>query len=281
MMLVACRFDDDRLVPSRSAVLDLYWRVLAPMDLDHSVYIQVFDAAGQVIAREDTYPGGGAYATSRLQPGDELHDRYVLAVSPDARPGVGHLDVGLYDFPGLERLPAYDGAHRLMPSPNVAPLRVFVPGPAPAPAPVAASYSFGDGIALEGYELDTSDARPGGAIAGALYWRSHGRPSAPPVAQLDSPPQGGAYPTSLWRPGDAVYHPFRIQLASDVPSGEYTLLVGLYDPETDRRLAIDPGPAGRLAAAARRLVGGVAEPWTEAALAPITVKNAQPSAQAR
>ena len=291
LTLVAVRLSESRIVPGRTVAVDLYWRVAAPMDRNYSIYVHLYDGAGRVVAQQDTYPGGGAYATSQLLPGDELHDRYLLRVAPDARAGAGHLDVGLYEYPQtMARLPAYDGAHRLLPSPNVASFQVFAPDPASAPAQSSTAYAFGDTIELTGYRLDVADARPGGAVAGGLYWRARGQPDrdytvfvhlahpgVPPVAQFDAPPQGGAYPTSLWRPGDAVYHPFRMALANDVPPGEYALLAGLYDPTTGRRLEMAPGPLGRVVETLRRLAGRAVAPETAAQVASVVVRSGEPA----
>ena len=60
------------------------------------------------------------------------------------------------------------------------------------------------------------------------------------VAQSDGPPQGGAYPTSIWSAGEQVADTRALALPGDLPPGEYTLFVGLYDPASGARLpAID------------------------------------------
>ena len=269
IMLIACQLSEPVIVPGRPVTLDLYWRVLAPMDRNYSVYVHLYDGAGQVVAQWNTYPGGGAYATSLLSPGDELRDRYVLEVGADAKPGLGHLDVGLYEYPRtMERLQAYDGAHRLLPSPTIAWMQVRAPEPAPSPAQFAASHTFGDSIELAGYRFDLLDARPGGRVSGGLYWKARRRPDrdytvfvhvakpgSPPIAQSDEQPQGGGYPTSLWWPGDEVYHRFSIALGGDAQPGEYALLVGLYDQPTGRRLEVSPTALRRMVGQLWRLVG--------------------------
>jgi hypothetical protein len=52
------------------------------------------------------------------------------------------------------------------------------------------------------------------------------------VAQADRQPRAGAYPTSLWAPGEFVTDDFTFAL----PSGNYSLSVGLYEAETGQRL---------------------------------------------
>ena len=52
----------------------------------------------------------------------------------------------------------------------------------------------------------------------------------------DGPPLGGAFPTSVWNPGDWVPDEHDIPLPPDLPSGVYTVQVGWYDPTTGARL---------------------------------------------
>lgn len=119
-----------------------------------------------------------------------------------------------------------------------------------------ADVNFGEEIALLGYDL----RREGNALRLTLHWQAQARPAADRTvfvhlfdpateriaAQLDSPPRGGAYPTSQWAPGEVVSDEIALSLAG-VPAGSYRLAVGLYGP----------GDAPRLPA---RLPGGTSLP---------------------
>ncbi len=54
--------------------------------------------------------------------------------------------------------------------------------------------------------------------------------------QNDSPPQNGTYPTNLWQNGEFVTEAVNIPLENPLPAGEYSLLVGLYNPADGARL---------------------------------------------
>jgi hypothetical protein len=54
------------------------------------------------------------------------------------------------------------------------------------------------------------------------------------VAQADQQPRNGAYPTSLWTPGEFVVDTYTFNL----PAGTYSAEIGLYAPETGERLAV-------------------------------------------
>ena len=75
-----------------------------------------------------------------------------------------------------------------------------------------------------------------------LHWRNATNEN---VAQQDSPPANGRYPTSLWDTGEIIVDELVLPLA-DVPAGEYTPVVGLYDFATGVRLAVGDDPVGEL-----------------------------------
>jgi hypothetical protein len=58
------------------------------------------------------------------------------------------------------------------------------------------------------------------------------------VGQIDAWPLQGTYPTSQWQPGEIVEDPYEIQLAGDLPPGNYRLQGGLYLLATLRRLPL-------------------------------------------
>jgi hypothetical protein len=87
-----------------------------------------------------------------------------------------------------------------------------------------------------------------------LFWRTETVPAADYtvfvhllnkqgdlVAQFDSPPAGGAYPTSLWDPGEIIVDE---RLLTNLPPGQFTLQVGLYHPVTGERLPVAGEPNG-------------------------------------
>jgi hypothetical protein len=65
------------------------------------------------------------------------------------------------------------------------------------------------------------------------------------MAQKDQPPAGGQYPTSLWDTGEIIVDEIQLPV-SDVSSGRYTPVVGLYDFSTGQRLPVPGNPANEL-----------------------------------
>ncbi len=105
-----------------------------------------------------------------------------------------------------------------------------------------AAVQFGDAILLNGYTLQSTQLAPGDVIQVTLFWET-----AVPldtrykiflhlldddgqlVAQQDSEPGGGLGLTTTWQPGEEIVDNHGLLLPHDLPSGNYTLVMGLYD----------------------------------------------------
>lgn len=111
---------------------------------------------------------------------------------------------------------------------------------------------FGAQIALEGIELTRDEIRRGEAFAVIVYWRALTRiekdytifahlvdARGEIVGGTDAPPRQGDLPTSRWRVNDVIPDGIIIHIDSNIPSGEYRLLIGLYELATMQRLPLD------------------------------------------
>jgi 4-amino-4-deoxy-L-arabinose transferase-like glycosyltransferase len=59
------------------------------------------------------------------------------------------------------------------------------------------------------------------------------------VAGVDVPPSGvGGMPTGAWLPGQQVAVPLPLSLPPDLPTGEYEVILGLYDADSGERLPV-------------------------------------------
>ena len=124
-------------------------------------------------------------------------------------------------------------------------------------SPDRASGAIFDGrIALPGYDLSEDSLQPGDELDVTLYWQARQAtddpatvfvhlvpphaPSAtpPPISQVDSQPCADAAPTTTWQPGDSLRETYRIPIPDEAPPGDYEIVVGLYDSETQQRLPV-------------------------------------------
>jgi hypothetical protein len=102
---------------------------------------------------------------------------------------------------------------------------------------------FGSEITLAAYDLQADDQ-----LIATLYWQSQSRPDIPytvfvhvvdeagniPIQQ-DVMPQNGRLPTTCWQPQEIITDIHELDITS-LETGQYHVVVGLYDQETATRL---------------------------------------------
>jgi hypothetical protein len=121
--------------------------------------------------------------------------------------------------------------------------------------PVGAN--LGGQFVLNAYELPRLQYRAGELISLTFFWQAVSAPTddyslfiyltTPQggiVSQIETPPLGGARPTSQWPVGEILVDPYQLPIPPTTIPGDYQLRVGFFDPDTKVRLTIfEPGRA--------------------------------------
>lgn len=251
--LLAAELPTGPLAPGETARVTLYWQAPAPVERDYSVYLHLVGADQRIVAQRDRYPLQGLLPTSRWQAGAIYRDGWAAPLPATLHtPERLRLVVGLYE--------ASSGAR---PGEPVALGVVDAPARAVAGVPNPLDVRLSGGIALVGYAVDRTAARPGEGIALTLYWRADGTGAGRVrsrrddtrrenlsvfcqvlaaggriAAQHDGWPQEGARPTSTWQRGELIVDRHVLTVHDDAPAGVWPLLVGLYDGEGRRRTVL-------------------------------------------
>jgi hypothetical protein len=100
-----------QLAPGDSLKVTLYWQAEVEMDTDYTVFVQLLDSAGRVVAQVDLPPLAGAAPTTTWLPGEILTDPYTLTLPAGLPPGDYRLITGLYHAATGERLPLASGGN--------------------------------------------------------------------------------------------------------------------------------------------------------------------------
>jgi mannosyltransferase len=130
-----------------------------------------------------------------------------------------------------------------------------VPMAAATEMETAVSIPFGEHIILEGYTLRVDGLRAGDIVQVTLFWQTavplNTRykvflhlidESGHPIAQRDSEPGGGLALTTSWEPGKSVVDNHGVLLPFELPEGQLSLVLGLYDiADPTNRLLINTG----------------------------------------
>jgi mannosyltransferase len=100
--------DNDLLRPGDVLYLSLYWQTGESLALNYKVFVHLVDPTGWIQGQRDNPPVGGTFPTTEWQSDEVIVDRYEVAVSSNAPPGIYRLAVGMYDEVTLDRLPVRD-----------------------------------------------------------------------------------------------------------------------------------------------------------------------------
>jgi hypothetical protein len=220
----------------------LFWRAQQPIDKQYRPVVKLVDLnVSQAWAvSEPFFPGGG-------QTVGYPQDRFASEIDPlklfdTAPPYVGKIMVQMVDSATGDPLRLADGSDHLLLDPLI---RINGSG---VPLPDTLQANFGGSIALQCATV----TREGDAYAVTLGWKVLAAPGQDYVAfihglsadgqmvtQIDAPPLGGNYPTSLWLPGQNLTSRARLPYDASVTR----VAVGLYTRETGARLPAMQGGA--------------------------------------
>lgn len=248
--LLGYELEPERVNPGEILWVTLYWRAKLPMSKNYTVGIHLLDGNFRDWGQFDTFPGRGNYATSLWKPGEIIRDTYPVRLSSAAEaPAMGQIAVGVQLYPDGVSLPVTDAEGR-----NVTPIfgRFKIAANSPAPIspipPVPIRFQLAQHLALIGIEVPQVVTHPGDTVQVRLTWWVlanldkdytafvHAADGGTVRFQTDRPPIEGAYPTSLWDPGEQITDVISLTIPIDTPAGTYRLTTGLYDPETEVRI---------------------------------------------
>ena len=95
--LLGYRATDVHIRPGDSIHLSLFWRALAEITLDYTVFVHLVDSQGRIVSQRDSQPVGGFHPTSRWERDEIVRDPHDLTIPLQAPAGPYRLQVGMYD----------------------------------------------------------------------------------------------------------------------------------------------------------------------------------------
>jgi hypothetical protein len=257
IFLISYQVEPASLKPGQTVTLFLNWQAQQPLDSDYYLFIHLFDVGQRQRWGQVNMPLSGILFNAHRWPAGltvpDLHSFTLPANAPD---GPYRFEVGLYYDASEQRLPvtlnpAASADDKLI----LGKFHVWRQPP-PPPQHLLADIRFGDNIRLSGVDLPAPTLHVGHTLTYTLHWQAmaaipknytvftHLLDAAGNLAaQQDSPPWQGRYPTSWWDPGEIILDPYTLPLPPNLAPGLYTLRVGLYEPETGRRLPLKNGGA--------------------------------------
>jgi len=230
------------LDPGELVPITLYWRAVQPIDEDFSVATKLFARNEQLLAENNSYPDGGR-APTRNWPVDQIiTDRTTLVLSGEVNPPtLAHVEIDLFRLDDeLSLLPAMIDGQVVRP---MRPFSLVVREAADRSTPPHDLFRFRpltEQITVRDGMLEADIIWEVGQPLDADYQAFFHLSSAldqPPLVAADFSPLGGDFPTSYWLPGDQLSDQAILQLPDQAITGDYLLLLGLYDLTTGQRVS--------------------------------------------
>jgi hypothetical protein len=116
MRLVGYSLENTSLTPGASLRLNLYWHRLRQMETDYSIFVHLIGETSEILTQHDSYPVQGAYPTTAWLRDDEvISDVHELSIPESVTSQSCRLQVGVYYWVDLSRLPVVDSHTGLLP----------------------------------------------------------------------------------------------------------------------------------------------------------------------
>jgi hypothetical protein len=254
LRLAAYRLDPPQPTSGQTVEVMLYWQRIQEVAGPLHLVVQLADSRSISLGRADTIES----AQTWLQ-GEVVTTRHTFDLAPDLdTPLAGQLEVNWFSQDQAEQpLPATNLAGQPL-TPTIARFTVAPPeGPALPGEATLLEAAWQNGILLRGY---TAGPPTGDTLPVRLFWETK-QPleddyvifvhlldeAGHLVAQSDTLPRAGAYPTPWWRPGLIIEDAHKLSLPAELPAGRYQLAVGLYRSDNgERLLLVDGGDSVRV-----------------------------------
>ena len=247
--LLGYDLDAEKIGPGERLPITLYWRASRTPGADYAISFDAKSVAGKEGGSWQEALAPEHYPTSQWRPGEVVVSRHQLQMPAYARSGFYVLSLRLVNLASGEEL----GREILGKMEFVERARSFE---TPA-VQHALGIDLGGLVQLIGYDLPVGEVPAGHTFPLTLYWRALAEtktsytvfihvvgPDGVIRGQWDSVPGGGSLPTSGWLKGEVITDSYRVPLVQDAPPWRYTILVGMYNPDSGERLR-EAGSSGR------------------------------------
>jgi len=239
---------DQRVEQGEGLQVSAVWRVLkdAPSQ-EYVEFSHLLDQKGAMWAQYDS----PAFPTREWRAGDIVVGQYNLTVGKEVPAGKYSVAWGVYDRATLDRLPVKGegGQEDTIQLGFVKVASLEQENVVPA---TLVGKRLGDEIELVGFDLQRKESE--NVLHLDLHWTARATPTqdytvfvqllSPEgrlVAQSDSQPVAGGFPTTYWEPGEKILDGHDLKLEKGLPPGQYSVIAGMYLLSTGKRLPVEGG----------------------------------------
>jgi hypothetical protein len=256
VQLLCYEVEPTSLRPGDALRVTTFWEAQQKLTENYSSFVRLVAPDGQVWAQSDHTNPGDLPSTNWFKTW-YVRDEHLVRLPPQAPPIEYTVQAGLYNPRDGQQLTITLPTGSTVDAVDLQPVRVRPLHPPNLRGLLPGTvYRFGDSLTLLGYRWQERQVPAGASLRLVLYWRAERQMDENYTVfaqvldaqnriwgQKDGWPVDGLYPTSRWQKGEIVEDERLIPIQSATPSGQYRLVIGLYQLETLQRLEI-VGPAG-------------------------------------
>jgi 4-amino-4-deoxy-L-arabinose transferase-like glycosyltransferase len=232
--LVAAAVETETAAVGEWVWLTLYWQNTGVGEEIPILVLELFGQDAALLGKFQSYHGRGRFPAS-LWPADMIVvDRTPIRVARAPETAIqGRLNVKMEG----ETNSVDAGFVKLLPD--------------SWPAAAGPALAEIDGMALTSLVVSETAVSPGETIDLAVQWQVQeppgrnlttfvhlGEQNSVPLAQGDSPPLRGLYPTQLWEAGEVIDDGYQLLIPEELGDGRYPLYIGFYDPVSGERSVV-------------------------------------------
>jgi hypothetical protein len=278
--------------PGRDLRAEMRWQSIQPMQSDYFVSLTLRDEAGHLwglgskqlndVDRQTFWDERGLeqavlIPTSQWPVSETTVAAFELPVTPATPPGEYTALVRVHPMAVWEGLPVRStgGAASGFDYP-IGMVRVLSASEPPSAAELEFTHTHGEelggAVRLLGWDISTTDARPGDRLLLSLFWEALRPMRADYEARLQltdaqgrsggevsSSPTGVLYPTSQWQIGEVLRGQVDLTVDASAPSGTYSLELNLFD-ESARPIQMRDLRLGKVTVSGRERVYELSAP---------------------
>lgn len=233
--------------------VQLLFQAIQQVDTNYAVALRLIDTQNNVIWENQAWPLG--MPTSTWTPSrQKWHDHYAVIIPAEAEPGLHRLEMYLFNPETNDRITPrrIDTGEETDATTPLALIKVGDLSQTQKFDSLDTPVSFGSGMALISYNLTNAVPLSAGAVwTIELLWQTQTMPQAhltrfahvidgdgKVLAQNDNPLVDDFLSAHLWREGLQLSDRFSVEVPEILVAGEYQIVVGLYDSQTQQRLSV-------------------------------------------
>jgi hypothetical protein len=226
--------------------VSIYYNARERMYPMYSSTLTMTDLNGKLVGEYPSFPATPYFPTYRWhEVGNYYRDAYSFVLPADAPAGLYNLDLSwyVYDLDSRTSDPATESKVSLG--------AIRVGDLAATQIDHLPSARVGDAITFLGWSGDAAMVKRGQSLNLDLFWQTDralqesytvfvhlADASGRVVADADSAPSQGLFPTNRWAVGEGVRDRHTLKIPADLQPGTYSLEIGMYLAATNTRLPI-------------------------------------------